>query len=363
MSTSNAFITYARDFEAVKLEANYTQAVNLAMNELSELNSKLKQFSDSINQKLEKYLTDNYTIYQPSQWHNNQGNANRFQNQSCPSLLSYQSWQPEMRICYNCDSKPSPESRPIPTHLPVYDVPTNLSNSSLSIAATNNLSDAVTSNISITATSNLSNTYHLNTTSKPSSNDIREPKIENHPKLEIGNRCTSTNSQLFSPTIRISSAEFGHQSHPKPEFPTLFKPFAIQESNNNKPLTNNILSATITENESLDAIFPFELEEPSDTPLFSGAALEEKPIMAMYTDAKVDDHSIKLILDSGSAGSIITQQLMNQLGHRVDRAASVKIITTNGATKTPIGKINDFPIKVNGIIISIKVLVMEATQY
>ncbi|KAG9299461.1 hypothetical protein G9A89_009414 [Geosiphon pyriformis] len=33
------------------------------------------------------------------------------------------------------------------------------------------------------------------------------------------------------------------------------------------------------------------------------------------------------------------------------------------ATKTPIGKINDLPIKINSIIVSIKVLVMEATQY
>ncbi|KAG9297200.1 hypothetical protein G9A89_019481 [Geosiphon pyriformis] len=78
-----------------------------------------------------------------------------------------------------------------------------------------------------------------------------------------------------------------------------------------QPLTNNIPPATITKNESLDAIFSFELEEPSNVPLFSGAALKEKPIMAMYTDAKVDGHSIKLILDSGSADSIITQQLMD----------------------------------------------------
>ncbi|KAG9285642.1 hypothetical protein G9A89_009282 [Geosiphon pyriformis] len=77
----------------------------------------------------------------------------------------------------------------------------------------------------------------------------------------------------------------------------------------------------------------------------------------------VDGHSIKLILDSGLAGSIITQQLMNQLGHRVNCAASTRIITMDRATKTPICEINDFPIEVNSIIVSIKVLVMEATQY
>ncbi|KAG9303083.1 hypothetical protein G9A89_005041 [Geosiphon pyriformis] len=82
----------AIDFEAAELEANHTQAVNLAMNRSSELDSKLKQFSDSINQKLEGYLADNRMIYQPSQWRNNQRNANRFQNQSHPSSSFNQSW-------------------------------------------------------------------------------------------------------------------------------------------------------------------------------------------------------------------------------------------------------------------------------
>ncbi|KAG9299256.1 hypothetical protein G9A89_013904 [Geosiphon pyriformis] len=44
-----AAITNARDFEATKLETNYVQAVNLVMNRSFELDSKLKQFSDSIN--------------------------------------------------------------------------------------------------------------------------------------------------------------------------------------------------------------------------------------------------------------------------------------------------------------------------
>ncbi|KAG9303471.1 hypothetical protein G9A89_013798 [Geosiphon pyriformis] len=54
-----AAITNARDFEVAKLKANHTQAINLVMNGLSELDSKLKQFSESINQKLEGYLANN----------------------------------------------------------------------------------------------------------------------------------------------------------------------------------------------------------------------------------------------------------------------------------------------------------------
>ncbi|KAG9290633.1 hypothetical protein G9A89_011596 [Geosiphon pyriformis] len=40
-----------------------------------------------------------------------------------------------------------------------------------------------------------------------------------------------------------------------------------------------------------------------------------------------------------------------------------QIITADGVTKTPIGEIDDFPIKVNGIIVPIKVFIMEAIQY
>ncbi|KAG9302367.1 hypothetical protein G9A89_011417 [Geosiphon pyriformis] len=135
------------------------------------------------------------------------------------------------------------------------------------------------------------------------------------------------------------------------------------ESTQKQLLTSNILPATITEDEFLTAIFPFKFEKTTAMLLFSGAALEAKPITVMYTDAKVDGQSIKLIFDSGSAGSIITQQLMDQLGHRVDLAASARIITANEVTKMPIGEIDEFPFEVNGIITSIKVLVMEATQY
>ncbi|KAG9291437.1 hypothetical protein G9A89_021856 [Geosiphon pyriformis] len=98
--------------------------------------------------------------------------------------------------------------------------------------------------------------------------------------------------------------------------------------------------------------------------MFSGAALDEKrPITAMYTEATVNNTPIKLILDSGSAGSIITLQLVNQLGFKVDHAATSQIITADRSTKLPYGKIDSFPFEINGIVIPTKVLVIDATQY
>ncbi|KAG9290270.1 hypothetical protein G9A89_022246 [Geosiphon pyriformis] len=200
-------VTHARDFEAAELEANHAQAINLVMNGLSELDSKLKQFSESINQKLEGYLADNHTIYQPPQQHNNSGNMNYFQNQSRLSSSTAPSppWQPKTHAIF----------------------------------------------------------------------------------------------ELIAILIATNDQEINTET-----------PIAKNTTPNNQELkqmpTSNILPATIMEDESLDAIFPFKLKELSTTPLFSGAALEEKPITAMYTDAKIDGHPTKLILDSGSAGSIIT---------------------------------------------------------
>ncbi|KAG9302377.1 hypothetical protein G9A89_011427 [Geosiphon pyriformis] len=324
------------DFESAELEANHAQAVNLVINGSSELDSKLEKFSESINKRLEGYLADNHAIYQFPQRHNNQGNYNHGQNQLHPFLSTNQQWQQETRICHYCA--------------------THLSTASIS---TSDLSAAVTSNILTTATNHLSTPTNSNTTPEPSSNDIRQPSIQSHSKLEISNGCSPTDSLFTRPTIKIMHPEFGYQLRPKPKFPTLFK---SPESNQHVP-TNTILLAIISSNEFLAAIFPFELEENTLILLFSGAALEEKPITAMYTDARVDGHPIKLILDSRSASSIITRQLMDQLGCRVDRAASTRIIIANEVTKTPIGEIDEFPFEVNGIVTPIKVLVMEATQY
>ncbi|KAG9300892.1 hypothetical protein G9A89_015348 [Geosiphon pyriformis] len=85
--------------------------------------------------------------------------------------------------------------------------------------------------------------------------------------------------------------------------------------------------------------------------------------MALYTNARIGNIDIKLILNSKSTGSIITKQLMDQLGHQVDCVVIVQIITADGNTKTPIRKINNFFFEINGIQILTKVLVIEVMQY
>ncbi|KAG9284014.1 hypothetical protein G9A89_022788 [Geosiphon pyriformis] len=292
-----AAITNARDFEVAELEANYTQAVNLVINESFDLDSKLKQFKTCVCHYCGKqgHLQINCHHHLNNQ---QSGNHSHF----ITSILSANSLTDDT--------------------------------SNLSATVITHLSAAVLGNLSVPTNSNTATEL----TSK------QNPKAEINPtKLKIVDGSLPTDSQFFHTTKDAQSNNL--------------------ETNQQTTLTSNILPATITENELLNAIFPFKFEKLSTTPLFSGTTLEEKPIIAMYTDAKVDGHSIKLILDSGLADSIIIRQLMNQLGCRIDCAASARIITTDGTTKTPIGKIDDFFIKVNSIIVSIKVLVMEAIQY
>ncbi|KAG9290503.1 hypothetical protein G9A89_002478 [Geosiphon pyriformis] len=129
-------------------------------------------------------------------------------------------------------------------------------------------------------------------------------------------------------------------------------------------LKNRIFIILIAENANLLDIFPFEFKANESPFLLSNAAAnEQKAITAMYTKAEIEKKPICLILDNGSAGSIITYQLMQQLKRNVDRPAQTIIVTANGMKKTPVGEIDNFPFTIDRITIPVKVLVMDAPQY
>ncbi|KAG9304679.1 hypothetical protein G9A89_021459 [Geosiphon pyriformis] len=188
-----------------------------------------------------------------------------------------------------------PKSKP--THLPTSDAVINLSVSGVSSF---NLSTVATSGLSTTAvTNNLSTLTNPNTAPKLTTQ--WNPKTKNDStELEIGNGSPSTDLQFFTATIWITPVKFSLLV--TTEDTSTNNPTFAQK----QPLISNIPSATITKDKSLAAIFSFEFEETAAIPLFSGATLEAKPITVMYTDAKVKGQFIKLILDSGLAGSIIT---------------------------------------------------------
>ncbi|KAG9297270.1 hypothetical protein G9A89_009952 [Geosiphon pyriformis] len=130
---------------------------------------------------------------------------------------------------------------------------------------------------------------------------------------------------------------------------------AQQQNSSYAPTT--IPPARIAKNANLSDIFPFEFEANKSPFLLSNAAAnEQKAITAMYTKAEVEGEAICLILDNGSARSIITYQ-------NVDRPAQTVIITANGMKKTPVEEIDNFLFTLDGITIPVKVLIIDALQY
>ncbi|KAG9300448.1 hypothetical protein G9A89_010073 [Geosiphon pyriformis] len=117
---------------------------------------------------------------------------------------------------------------------------------------------------------------------------------------------------------------------------------AAQQQNSSHNHTT-IPPARIAENANLSDIFSFEFEANESPFLLSNAAAnKQKAITAMYTEAEVEEKTICLILDSGSAEIIVT---------------------ADGMKKTPVGEIDNFPFTLDEITIPVKVLVMNTPQY
>ncbi|KAG9285876.1 hypothetical protein G9A89_013301 [Geosiphon pyriformis] len=145
-----------------------------------------------------------------------------------------------------------------------------------------------------------------------------------------------------------------------------------QNSNQHRPTHYHTQPSYLTISEEsnfqqtalFEDIFPFEFEANESPSLLSNVAVnKQKAITTMYTEAEVEGKPICLILDSGSAKSIIIYQLMQQLQRTVDRPAQTVIIMTDSMKKTLVGEIDNFPFTIDGIIIPVKVLVIDAPQY
>ncbi|KAG9291436.1 hypothetical protein G9A89_021855 [Geosiphon pyriformis] len=182
-------------------------------------------------------------------------------------------------------------------------------------------------------------------------------------QLQNNHNRINSNNQLV---LRNLGQQKPNHYYTQPSYFTIpeesdFQQTALSEGEIAAPRSNSsnhiIPPAQIAQNANLSDIFPFEFEANESSFLLSNAAVnEQKAITAMYTEATVERKPIHLILDSGSAGSIITYQLMQQFKQNVDRPAQTVIVTADGMKKTPIREIDDFPFSINEITIPVKVL-------
>jgi hypothetical protein len=77
----------------------------------------------------------------------------------------------------------------------------------------------------------------------------------------------------------------------------------------------------------------------------------------------VNGFKVPATIDSGAATSIIARNTMEQLGFDIEEATNCKIISANGNKTESLGRIKDFPVKINGNTIPINVEVMETDSY
>ncbi|KAG9289286.1 hypothetical protein G9A89_007847 [Geosiphon pyriformis] len=199
---------------------------------------------------------------------------------------------------------------------------------------------------------------------------VQHNQFTHQNQLQNNHNRINPNSQLVP---QNSGQQRPNHYHTQPSYLTIpeesdFQQTALSEDEvavlRSNLSNHTIVPAQIAQNANLSNIFPFEFEANESSFLLSNAAVnKQKAITAMYTEATVERKPIRLILDSGSAGSIITYQLMQQLKQNIDRPAQTVIVTADGMKKTPVGEIDDFPFSIDGITIPVKVLVMDAPQY
>ncbi|KAG9299124.1 hypothetical protein G9A89_020437 [Geosiphon pyriformis] len=207
--------------------------------------------------------------------------------------------------------------------------------------------------------------YQTNPTAIPTTTHTTLSSTLNNNRISLNNQLVLQNSTQPRPNHYYTQSSYLTMPEEQDFYHTaLLEGRATAQQQNPSHNHTTIPPARIAENANLSDIFPFKFEA-NESPflLSSAAANEQKAITAMYTETEAEGKPIRLILDSGSTGSIITYQLMQQLKKNVDRPAQTVIITTDGMKKTPVGEIDNFLFTLDRITIPVKVLVIDALQY
>ena len=88
-----------------------------------------------------------------------------------------------------------------------------------------------------------------------------------------------------------------------------------------------------------------------------------KAVEAVYCSATVDNKPIYLILDSGSAGSVMSKAFLQQLGRKIESASMITMINIQGGRSRPLGWVTNIPLQLDNVEIPISVDITESTDY
>lgn len=84
---------------------------------------------------------------------------------------------------------------------------------------------------------------------------------------------------------------------------------------------------------------------------------------ALYCDASIKHIQFPLIIDSGSAGCIISLNLLRDLDMEITHASKTLMVNVNGEKRRPLGAVSDIPLKIQECIIPMEAIVTEADSY
>ncbi|KAG9293381.1 hypothetical protein G9A89_007627 [Geosiphon pyriformis] len=345
----NSVIQHAKRYKMVMEEANHTKLVNLAIGETS---SAAEEKIDQLTKKVENYFTNQQQQqpqrYQPPQ-RQNQNNFAPLSNNQPQNCHYYQQNRSNQRYP---PSQQSYYQLPPPAYYPPRP------------QYQNNYYQPAPQPISQQYQQLLTQHYQV-----PARRLLTQNQFTPQNRYQANNNRISLNNQLV---LQNTTQPRLNHYHTQPSYLTMLeeqdfhhtalsKGRAAAQQQNPSYTPTTIPLVRIAKNTNLSDIFPFEFKANELPFLLSNAAAnEQKAITAMYTEAEVEGKTIHLILDSGSARSIITYQLMQQLKKNVDRPAQTVIVTADGMKKTPVGEIDNFPFTLDGITIPVKVLVMDA---
>ena len=105
-------------------------------------------------------------------------------------------------------------------------------------------------------------------------------------------------------------------------------------------------------------------QENEDKQLNTNFEYNNKKVQdAMFGEAIVFGERINIIFDSGSKGCAITKQFLDRKGQSIDRPPTVKLIDIHGNRVTPLGEKPNVQVNIEGIDISIDMVVTTSKDY
>ena len=102
--------------------------------------------------------------------------------------------------------------------------------------------------------------------------------------------------------------------------------------------------------------------EPESKSNFSSNPNSDKS-SALYCEASIKNIKFPLIVDSGSAGSIISLRLLKDLDMEITQASKTVMVNVNGERRRPLGAVTDIPLSIQGLVIPMDAIVTDADSY